>query len=186
MMPKLADRFDSFVLAIDLQERLLAAFDEPVRQELERNAAILLRGAGVLGVPVVATEQYPRGLGPTVASVRQAWAPGTQAFEKVDFSCLACSGVLQAIGALERTTAVLCGAEAHICVLQTAHALLERGYSVHVCADACASRRRFNAEVAFDRLRAMGATVTVVESVLFEWLGAAGTEEFRAISRLVR
>lgn len=171
---------DAVLVVIDVQARLVPAMHEfgPVRANLRR----LILGAGQLEVPVVTTEQYPRGLGPTVPGVAK-WLPEIR-IEKVEFGCFGCPGFEPALGG--RRTLLLCGIEAHVCVLQTALGGLERGYFVVVAADAVTSRSARNRDLALAQLAAAGATVTSTESILFQLLGRAGTEVFRAVSRLVR
>ena len=145
------------------------------------NAAALVRGARILGVPMVVTEQYPKGLGRTVPEVAQH-LDGVEPIEKVCFSAAAADG----FDAGGREQALVCGIEAHVCVSQTAHDLLDRGLEVHVVRDAVSSRTEENREVGIRKMEAAGAVVTSVETALFELLGAAGSDEFRAVQGLVK
>ncbi len=173
----------SQLLLIDIQERLAPATvggDRAARQ-----AGILLDAAVLLGVPYAISEQYPRGLGPTVAAIRERADPA-RVFDKLHFSCQADDRLADALADAGRTDAILCGMEAHVCVLQTALGLREAGYRVHVAADAVASRTAENCDLALARMRTAGIGIVSTEMVLFEWLGTAGHPEFRAVSALIR
>ena len=177
------DRGDAVLLVIDIQERLAAAMAE--RARVVANAGHLIAGARLLGVPVVHTEQYPRGLGPTVEELRPALAPDAPV-EKLTFDCCGEPAFVPALEGTGRATAVVCGMEAHICVLQTVLGLLARGMTVHVAADAVCSRDLGNARTALELLRDAGAVITCTETVLFQLLGRAGTPEFKAIQQRIR
>jgi nicotinamidase-related amidase len=175
----------SQLVVIDIQTRLVAAMPEADRARTLRNASILARAAGLLAVPVVATEQYPRGLGPTDAAVAAALPEGTALLDK---TCFACSGeetFRLALSAADRPQVVLAGMEAHVCVLQTALHLLDE-YQVFVAEDAVCSRDAAHHRNAMERLRFAGVTVTNTESVLFEWLRDAAHDQFKAVSALVK
>ncbi len=170
----LASAADSALVVIDIQERLAAAMPPETLAAVIRNTRILMQAAELLGIPVLVTEQYPKGLGHTVADLPAA---GTR-IEKTRFSC----GALDVIG---RSQLILAGMEAHVCVLQSALEL-QATHHVFVAADAVCSRRAENRENALKRMRAAGVTVTNTESVVFEWLRDARHEHFKAISALVR
>lgn len=187
--PGLADRDECVLVVVDIQDRLADAM--PRRAETVAAAAMCVRAAGVLGVPVVVTRQYPRGLGDTVPEIASALdaAGARDALTSVDkLAFCACEepAFMQAVRACGRTQAAIAGMETHICVTQTALALGEAGMRVHVVADACCSRRDVDHRTALDRMRAEGAVVTVAESLVYEWLERAGTEDFRAVLELVR
>ena len=181
----------SQLLLIDIQERLAPATLDGAR--VVERAGILLDAAALLGVPHTVSEQYPRGLGPTVAAVREKADP-ERIFDKVHFSCQAddrLAAVLAETGAetgaeTRRRDTILCGMEAHVCVLQTALDLAEAGYRVHVVADAVTSRTAENRDLAVGRMRAAGIGIVSTEMVLFEWLRTAGHPEFRAVAALIR
>lgn len=187
--PRLNPRATVF-LVIDVQERLVAAMPERARDTAVARAARLLEGAAILEIPSIATEQYPRGLGPTVPTVRaSAERAKAEIFEKIEFDACENERVrahLERLFADGRTSVVLAGLEAHICVYQTARGLRARGFDVHVAIDAIASRDEANVDVARALYTALGATVTSTETVLFDLLGRAGSERFKAISALVR
>jgi nicotinamidase-related amidase len=169
------------LLVIDVQERLLPVIDD--HEELEVRIRTAVEGAAALGVPVVATEQYPKGLGPTVPSLAEHLASPV---EKLSFSCCGVEGVDRALAAAGPQTVLVAGIETHVCVLQTVLDLLERGLNPVLLADCTASRHRRDHEIALERLRGEGATITTVESALFELVGVAGSDEFKQISRLVK
>lgn len=152
------------------------------RAEVERNIERLIRGAHVLGVPVVVSEQYAKGLGRTVEPLRIALEE-TGGYRPVEKACFSAAAQLDA---LERTQVLIAGVEAHVCVYQTATDLLLRGLSVTVIADAVTSRSAHNKSIALQRLASDGAKLSSTEMALFELLGAAGTDEFRAISKIVK
>ena len=173
----------SLLLAIDLQERLTPAMTglEPVLA----NAQVLLHAARETGVPVLATEQYPKGLGRTVGPVADLVA-ADDVLEKVEFSAAANPGVKQRIGDARRPDIVVFGIEAHVCVLQTVLDLRSAGRRVAVVRDACTSRQPDSAQAAYDRAARAGADVVTTEMVCFEWLRRAGTPAFKAVSQLIK
>ena len=179
-------RTDALVLAIDLQERLAAAMEPTALAAFRKNAAILLEGAKALGVPVLVSEQYPKGLGPTLPDVAAALPPGTRPFEKTAFSCAADPALADAVRAAGRRQVVVLGMEAHVCVFQTVRDLVAAGHQVFVPVDAVLSRTTQNLGVGLDLARAEGAVLTSVEAALFDLLGHAGDPAFRTVSRLVK
>lgn len=174
---------ESCLLVVDIQERLLPAVAEP--GTVVANTAVLLKSAETLGIPVLASEQYPKGIGHTVAEVA-ALLPAGVVVEKLHFSCLADEAFSRRLAGLGRRQAVVVGLEAHVCVLQTAEGLLAAGHDVFVVADAVASRRPANHAAAMRRLEGAGARIVTTEMVVFEWLAQAGTPAFRALSRLIK
>jgi len=171
------------LLVIDVQERLLPAMQSPER--VVANCAVLLKAAGRLGVPVLLSEQYRKGLGATVPELA-ALVPEGPAVDKSEFSCAAAPGYAEKLEATGRDQLVVAGIEAHVCVLQTALQFRERGYPVFVVADAISSRRPESVALAISRMRDAGVVPVTTEMVLFEWLGRAGTPEFKELSALVR
>ncbi|MEJ7789725.1 MAG: isochorismatase family protein [Thermoleophilaceae bacterium] len=174
------DRERTALVVVDVQE----AFRPAVREfdRVAKNAAVLVQGAKALGVPVIATEQYPHGLGETVPEVVEHLEAGVRPLEKTVFSAAGADGFDLA----GRDQVLLCGIEAHVCVSQTAHDLLDDGVEVHVARDAVTSRTEENAELGLRKMEGAGAVLTSVETALFELLGAAGTQEFKAVQRLVK
>ena len=171
------------LIVLDVQERLLPAIFE--KERVVQNALRLLRGAGILQVPVFATEQYRKGLGPTVPEVAAA-IPAFAPMEKLAFSACGAASFLPALESKQISQAILCGIEAHVCVSQTCLDLLDRGFRVFVATDAISSRTPENYRVGVDRMRAAGAVVVSTEMVLFELLERAGTDEFKQILKLVK
>jgi len=139
----------------------------------------------VLEVPLVVTEQYPKGLGTTVAEIASLIAEDPLV-EKITFSCCDEPALLQTVPIQNRKTIIICGIEAHVCVLQTVIDFLAAGYSAVVVEDCISSRNPNDKQIAIERMRAEGAVITTCESILFELLRIAGTEEFKSISRLVK
>jgi nicotinamidase-related amidase len=171
-------RDDTTLVVVDVQE----AF-RPAVLDFERtaqNSAVLVEGAKAMGVPVVATEQYPRGLGNTVREVSEHLPE--EPLEKVCFSAADADG-FELNG---RDQVLVCGIEAHVCVSQTALGLLADGREVHVAEDATTSRTKENREVGLRRMEREGAVITSVETALFELLGAAGSDEFKTVQRLIK
>lgn len=175
--PKLARAADSSLVVIDIQERLAAAM--PSRDSVVRATGILIEAAARLNVPLLITEQYPKGLGTTVSDVAHKIPEASTRIEKTRFSASAALPIT-------RPQVVLAGMEAHVCVLQTAIELVARGLDVFVVADAVCSRTEANYSNALARMQSAGIIVTNTESVIFEWLRDAAHEHFRELSRLIR
>lgn len=180
------DRSRTALLVVDLQEKLAAAMDPAAMERVQRNVVALVEGAKALGVPLVVTEQYPQGIGPTLPAIRAALPEGTQAIEKVDFSCAAVPAVQAELERLGRDQLIVAGMEAHICVFQTVRDLAAAGRQVFVPHDAVLSRVDENRRVGLDLAQRAGAVVTSTETVLFDLLGKAGTPEFKLVSRLIK
>jgi len=190
-MPALsvADRTNAVLVVIDLQERLAAAMT--ARDSALDAADKLVRVAALTGVPVIATRQYPAGLGDIEPPLRAALdAAAAQAnvttIDKMAFDCFAEPRFRSGLEATGRRQLVVAGMESHICVTQTALAGLRAAFDVHVVADACCSRDMTAHELALERMRAAGAVITSTESVLYELVGVAGTEEFKALLKVVK
>jgi nicotinamidase-related amidase len=177
----------SLLILVDVQERLAAAMPEDDLARLVANATILLETARILGVAVVASEQYPKGLGPTVSPLLAKLGDlDVVPHEKLDFDACSEPAIARAIAERAPRSVVVVGMEAHVCVYQTARELVRRGYETHVVADAVCSRRADNRGVGLSLCERAGAHVTSTETVAFDWVGRAGTDAFRRISRLVR
>ncbi|MDS4013565.1 MAG: isochorismatase family protein [Candidatus Accumulibacter sp.] len=170
----------SVLLLVDLQERLLPAIDDA--GSVVEASVWLTKLAGQLHVPVIATEQYPRGLGATLSELRACLPPTASRVEKIHFSALADGGVFRAAGG-DRQQFVVAGTEAHVCVLQTVLDLLAAGRQVYVVEDAVGSRRSSDKALALARMRRHGADIVSREMVAFEWLQQAGSDIFRQVSR---
>jgi nicotinamidase-related amidase len=178
MKPELLDRNRSALVLIDFQERLFPGVYEHSR--VMARIDLLLSAANLMQVPVLITEQYPRGLGSTVEEIRKA-LPQVQPLEKMDFSCAAAPGFKERLSSFHRDQVVLTGIETHICVAQTALDLATQGENIFVVADATSSRRPLDAQIALQRMEQSGLTIMTAESVVFEWLRRAGTDEFKAL-----
>jgi len=176
-------RDKSLLLIVDIQEKLAPAIHES--ETVTANAVRLLRASAQLGVPAFVSEQYVRGLGPSLAAIREA-AGHARFFEKTHFSCAAEPGALDLLRSAGRRQIILAGTESHVCVLQTACGLLAAGFEVFLVADATSSRTPANHDAASERLRALGTQIVSTEMVLFEWLHRAGTDEFRALLPLIK
>lgn len=171
------------LLVVDVQEKLVNVMHE--RESLVDKLDRLIRGVRVLQLPVLLTEQYPRGLGPTIAELGEILDPYSP-IEKREFSC--CDNV-EFVAALEQTgrnTILVSGIEAHVCVYQTVARLLDRGYQVEVVADAVDSRFPMDKQIALQKMRDLGARLTTVEMTLLELQQVARGDEFKAISRLIK
>jgi len=174
---RVLDRARAVLVVVDVQEGFrpaVAAFEETARA-----AGRLLAGARLLDVPAIVTEQYPQGLGGTVDEVG---LDGEQPLAKTVFAASRANGF--ELGG--RDQVLLCGIEAHVCVSQTAHDLLDDGVEVHVAADAVSSRQARDREVGLRKMERSGAIVTTVETALLELCERAGTPEFKAVQGLIR
>ncbi|MSO74301.1 MAG: hydrolase [Alphaproteobacteria bacterium] len=183
----LMDAKASTLVVIDLQERLAPAISGG--DEVLRRAGQLIEAARNLDMPVIVTEQYPKGLGPTVPAIKAALPNDALILSKLSFSAGKDAGFLAAWEkhrANGRHQIVLCGTETHVCVLQTAADLKARGAEVFLVADAAGSRTEANKNAALSRLANMGVQTVTTEMVLFEWLEVAGTEQFKNLSKLIR
>ena len=174
------DRERAALVVVDVQEAFRKAI--PGFEEVAAATATLVRGAGALGIPVVVTEQYPKGLGRTVDPVAAALPEGTEPVEKVRFSATEADGF--DLGG--RDQALVCGIETHVCVNQTVLDLLGDGVGVQVAADAVGSRTDANRTLGLERMERAGAALTSVETALFELLGGSDAPEFKEVQALVK
>jgi nicotinamidase-related amidase len=175
------------VLVVDVQEKLAAAMPEEALATLVKNAEILLQTAETLGVRVLASEQYPKGLGPTVAPLAaKLTALGVKAMPKLTFDAGSDLAIARALADSGAKSVVVLGMETHVCVFQTARELVKRGYATYVVADAVTSRTDENRRIGLSLCEKAGAVVTATETVAFDLLQQAGTDEFKAISKLLR
>ena len=177
----------SLLLVVDVQERLASAMPKETMDRVIANALLLLEAARLLGVPVLASEQYPKGLGPTVAPIAAKLAElGVAPVDKLCFDACAEPRIGRMLARSERRAVVVLGMEAHVCVFQTARELVRRGYVTHVVADGVASRREENRVLGLALADRAGAIVTPAETVVFDWLARAGSDAFKALSKLIR
>jgi nicotinamidase-related amidase len=182
--PALLRRDRTGLVVVDVQEAFRPVIDG--FDAVARNCGLLAEGFGVLGRPVLVSEQYPKGLGHTVPEVADRLPEGVRPVEKVRFSACGVGAFDEALEEAGASAWVVAGIEAHVCVNQTVHDLLARGYEVHVAADAVSSRSATNRALGLEKMAAAGARATSTEMALFEMLEQAGSDEFKAISKLVR
>jgi nicotinamidase-related amidase len=177
----------SHLLVVDIQARLMPAIHDS--EQVVRHANILLQAAGRLGVPVTVTEQYPKGLGSTVSAVVEALPESAAVLPKTTFSAAGDPATMDRVTSIRasgRNQLVICGAEAHVCVLQTALGFKSAGFDVFVVADAVSSRSPHSVSAACARLLHAGCHWVTMEMVVFEWLERAATDDFRALSPLLK
>ena len=175
---------DSLVLIIDVQDKLLNAVFN--KEQVEKKSAIVAEAAKILGIPVVVTEQYPKGLGNTIPAVKDVLAEDTEIFEKTAFSALNNEEILEAIQKHNKKQILIFGIETHICVSQTTAALRELGYEVSVIKDACGSRAEEEYLAGLERMNDNGAYIITTEIALFEWLKGAKHPNFKAVQALIK
>jgi nicotinamidase-related amidase len=173
------------LVVIDVQERLCAAMDANVLAQLTKNAGILLESANELAVPVIFTEQYVKGLGQTLAVLKER-LPSASCHEKMTFSCCGNDAFFTQLKRSGRKQIIITGMETHVCVLQTVIDLLDAGFEVHVVKDAVMSRSGDNRQTAMETMVLAGAVPTCTEAVVFQLLKIAGTESFKKLSKLVK
>jgi nicotinamidase-related amidase len=181
------DRTRAILLIIDVQEKLMPVIHDG--GDVARNIERLVRGCHALGVPTIVTEQYVKGLGPTIGSVRDVLEE-LQQYRPVEKMCFSASGCTEFVGRLrslgERRQILVAGIETHVCVYQTVSDLLHDGYEVTLLADALSSRTTRNRDIALTRMTSDGALLSSTEMALFELTVNSGTDEFKTISKLVR
>mgnify|MGYP002761061839 CR=1 len=184
--PMLLDADDSVVLIVDMQNRLGASMPAEAWASTRATAVLLVRAAGELDLPVLVTRQHPKGLGDTVPELAAVLPDSSVTVDKTSFSSADAEGVRDALAMTGRNQVVVCGMEAHVCVLQTAVGLDALGFTPFVVADGVCSRSPAHRDNALERLGRGGIAVTNPESCLFEWLRDARHEHFRAVTSLIR
>jgi len=190
MTGTVVSRDHTVLLVVDEQAKLAAAMER--REPVVASTVRLIRTAQLVGMPIVVTRQYPKGLGETEPAVEAALleveAQGGRVarVDKVSFDCFGDAGFLRALASFRCRQLVIAGMETHICICQTALSALARDLDVHVMADACCSRSAENHELAMARLRQAGAVVSASESAMYELVGVAGTDEFKALLAIVK
>jgi nicotinamidase-related amidase len=170
-------------LVIDIQERIFPAIWE--HEKLTRNVPVLIEGLKALGIPLIVTEQYVKGLGSTIPALSDS-IQGIDRIEKASFSCCDEPRFMMGLASSGKDYVVICGIESHVCVLQTAIDLKQNGYHPVVVEDCISSRRENDKMIAIERMRREGVILTTYEAILFELLRYSGGETFKAISRLVK
>ena len=176
------------LLVVDIQERLVPAMPEAVLAQVVKNSRILIETARRLKLPIVVSQQYPKGLGATVPAIEAALAgaENLHRFDKLEFSAVDCAAFAELAPKLGRDQWIVCGMETHVCVYQTVRAMVARGLRVHVPGHACLSRTRENWRVGMELMARAGAVPTSTETVLFDLVKRAEGENFRALTKLVK
>ena len=172
---------DTGLVVVDVQEKLICHVPDHAR--IVWNIRRLLDAAKILGVEVAATEQYPRGLGPTSSELAERLG---EIPAKLTFSCAGCPEIFEKFADLGIFKLLIVGIETHVCVQQTIFDVLANGFRAYLCVDAVGSRFERDGQVALRRMESAGASLTTTEAVLFEWCEIAGSPEFKKISSLVR
>jgi nicotinamidase-related amidase len=176
------DKENSLLLVVDVQERLVNALEKDV---VVKRVSTLTQVTKILEIPTLLTEQYPKGLGSTVETVKQNIGV-SRIFEKTEFSALREEGFLEVLKSYGKKQIVVCGIETHVCVHQTVADLLLEGFDVYVVKDACASRNKYEFKQGIERMQDNGAKITCLEIVLFEWLKGAKNPKFKEIQALIK
>jgi nicotinamidase-related amidase len=174
---------ETIALVIDIQEKLFPHIDN--HKNLQTNCEILLSGLNVLNIPTVVTEQYPKGLGPTIKNI-SGIVKDFNPIEKLTFSCCGENKFLETLKEHGKRNILICGIEAHVCVLQTVMDMIERGYHPVIIEDCVSSRKSSDREIAIKRMAREGVIITTYESILFELCEVAGTDQFKQISKLIK
>jgi len=183
---KLCHAKHSQLLVIDIQERLASAMPADILENVINNNNILLRAANELDIPVIHSEQYPKGLGNTVTAIAEVLPETSNTVTKTSFACSDSEGFNELVAKQKRQQIIITGIESHICVLQSAMQLQRQGYIVHVVEDAICSRKKSNHKNAVARLQQNDVIINNVESVLFEWLRDATHPKFKTLSKLIK
>ena len=174
---------NTIILVIDIQEKLVNMLK---KDYISEKASKLLKAGRILGVPAIITEQYPKGLGATLAQLKQEAAENTIFFEKTAFSAVQEHGFLEILGNFKMENIVLCGIEAHVCVYQTAVDLISRGYKVEIIKDITASRNKDEFKIGIERMKQAGVRVTSLETLAFELLKSSKYPNFKEIQELIK
>lgn len=176
------------LLVVDIQDRLAAAMPEEARAQVIRNTAVLIETAKRFALPIVVSQQYPKGLGTTVSALEDGLrdVAGVHRFDKLEFSAASTPELAALLPSLKRDQWIVTGMEAHVCVYQSVRGLVERGLQVHVVADAVSSRTEENWQIGLNLAERAGGIVTSTEVVVFDLLGRAGSDDFKAISKLIK
>lgn len=175
---------DTLALIIDFQERLLPVIDR--KEQLIHNAGILVKGLNTLNIPMIVTQQYTKGIGMTVPALMDAVGEDFTYYDKITFSCADDETIMNKIEEYGRKNIIICGAEAHICVLQTAIDLMSKGYHVIMVEDCIGSRKENDRQIGVWRAVSEGVVITTYEAILFELTRKAKSDVFKEISRLVK
>lgn len=175
---------DTMLLIIDIQEKLLPA--QFNKELVLKNALSLVKACQELEIPVLVSEQYPRGLGSTVPELKEVLPENTAYFEKVNFGCCNESGFNDLLKSFNKKQILVCGMESHVCVHQTVYDLIQHGYEVHLIQDAIGSRKEYEYKVGLDRMIASGAIPSCTEMAIFELLQCAKNPKFKQVQALIK
>ncbi len=178
------DRARAVLLVVDVQSRLAPAMPADALARVVKYGRALVGAAKELGIPVISTEQYPKGLGPLIPELREVLP--SPPLVKMHFSCGADPAFAAALEKTGRRQVIVCGMETHVCVFQTVRDLVAMGYEVHLCSDAVSSRAEVHRQSGIDLCRQAGAVITNAETVIFDLLHVAGTAEFKKVAPLVK
>ena len=184
-MTDFLNREEAVLLVVDVQEKLVPAIHKDLYARSLKNMQIVIEAAGTLGLPILLTEQYPKGLGVTISPIKEALG-GKEPFVKMTFSCWGLTQLPKALEEKGIEKVIVVGIESHVCVLQTALDLFARGFQVHLLRDAVSSRHEEDERTALQRMAREGVVITTVEMALFELLRTAEAPEFKQISRLIK
>jgi len=185
MTPKLKlDRTKAVILVVDVQSKLAPVMPPDALARVVKYATALIGAGKELGIPVLGTEQYPKGLGPLIPELKEILP--SPPLVKMHFSCGADPAFAAALEKLGRRQVIVCGMETHVCVFQTVRDLVGMGYEVHLCADAVSSRQEVHRTSGIELCREAGAVITNAETVIFDLLHVAGTDEFKRVAPLVK
>ncbi|MFQ5665873.1 MAG: isochorismatase family protein [Candidatus Binatia bacterium] len=182
--PRLLDRSGTVLVVIDVQEAYRGLTVE--HERMVRGVRRLIDAARILGLPILATEQYPKGLGHVIPEVAGGFPADFEVIEKLSLSCCGAPQFTERLGQLGCTQVLACGIEAHACVNQTVHDLLDRGYQVHVPYDAISSRFEYDYRTAWDKMLRSGAVPSTVEMACLEWVRTAEAPDFKAVQKLLK
>lgn len=184
LLPRL-ERENALLIIVDVQDLLMKKMDQWVGENVTRNICTLIAFAKKMTLPILLTEQYPKGLGKTILKIKMELG-SIAPIEKVSFSCCGVKMFNDQLNQLGKSQVILTGIETHVCVLQTANDLLQKGYEVHAVADAICSRRKLDWEIGLKWMEKRGAMISTTEIIAFQLLKEAGTEEFRELSKLFK
>jgi len=179
------EREEALLIIVDVQDLLMKQMAQEVGKNVIRNIRTLIAFAKKMSIPILMTEQYPKGLGKTVPEIKREQG-SIVPIEKVSFSCCGAETFNNQLNQLTRKQVILTGIETHVCVLQTANDLIQKGYEVHAIADAICSRRKLDWEIGLRWMEKRGAMISTTEIIAFQLLKEAGTEEFKGLSKLLK
>jgi nicotinamidase-related amidase len=180
---KILNRDTAALLLIDIQEKILTVMHH--KSQVIENSLKLIKGFKILNIPIFYTEQYPKGLGSTAASLLKE-LEGLSPIPKMSFSCYGAEGFITRLKDNNVKQVVVAGIESHVCIQQSVLDLLANDFQVNVAADCCSSRKETDYQLALERMRIHGAEITTAEAILFELLNVSGTEEFKQISDIIK